>query len=130
MPDILKEEFECSFHSGKYWSLVTWIDCNCVVDSLTRDFIGTFCLPPRSHFPASHILRPCVPRPRTRVPASLRPCVPRPRTRVPASLRPCVPVPVPLLGTASGKFRNVPCSWFYRQPLWFQMYKCFRDMDK
>ena len=22
-----KEEFECSFHSRKYWSRVTWIDC-------------------------------------------------------------------------------------------------------
>ena len=38
MPDILKEEFECLFHSRKYWSLVTWIDCHYVVDSLTRDF--------------------------------------------------------------------------------------------
>ena len=23
-----KEQFECSFHSRKYWSRVTWIDCN------------------------------------------------------------------------------------------------------
>ena len=22
-----KEKFECSFHSRKYWSRVTWIDC-------------------------------------------------------------------------------------------------------
>ena len=26
-----KEEFECSFHSRKNWSRVTWIDCHCTV---------------------------------------------------------------------------------------------------
>ena len=25
-----KEKFECSFHSRKYWSRVTWIDCNII----------------------------------------------------------------------------------------------------
>ena len=38
MPCILKEEFKCSFHFGKFWSLVTWIDCNCIGNSLTLDF--------------------------------------------------------------------------------------------
>ena len=31
-----KEGFECSFHSRKYWSRVTWIDCNQVIRTLVR----------------------------------------------------------------------------------------------
>ena len=38
-----KEELECSFHSRKYWSRVTWIDCqNYMKAASPCQYLGTF----------------------------------------------------------------------------------------